>query len=337
MIPDPYISVVIPTYNRADSLLCTLYGLDRQSYPKQLFEVIVVNDGSTDATASVLQRIADETALNLKAVQQNNSGPGMARNNGAKEATGEIILYIDDDIEPDALLLETHAAHHKQNDNVVVIGPMSPDPALAKSEPMWIAWEHAMLQKSYANMVNGVWPVIGPNLFYSGNASLRRDQLLAIGGFDTSFKRQEDVEMAVRLHAEFKVEFRFDLSADGVHRPKRTFESWYRVPYSYGQYDVIRYKRGDLSPKSFFASFQRHGITQFLGNVVLSMPFLSTTLCLFMRCFAHIAWTLGSRAVSLHVLSAVYNIRYMEGAAAEIGQRGEVIRIMRQRPIQLQQ
>jgi glycosyltransferase involved in cell wall biosynthesis len=305
-----------------------LQALSNQSFASERFEVIVVDDGSTDRTQEVLKELSSSLPITIKTILQENSGPGKARNRGANEASGEILLYIDDDIEPVPELLKVHAEHHEQHESMVVIGPMSPDPALSRTEPMWIAWEHAMLQKIYTNVKNGVWPQIGANLFYSGNASLRRDQLLAIGGFDTTFKRQEDVEMAERLHRTFHVKFIFDPAADGVHRPKRSFESWYRVPYSYGQYDVIRYRRGDMSAAHFENGFDRHVATRLLANLVMSAPFLSEPICVLMRTSAQIAWFAGGYKLALKALSALYNVRYMEGAASEIGARSEVKRLI---------
>jgi len=328
MVSSPYVSVVVPTFNRAESLRCTLQALERQTCPKDQFEVIVVDDGSSDHTVSMLAEQVGSLKLTLKVFRQENAGPGKARNRGAQEASGEIVLYIDDDIEPVESLIDTHASHHRANENLVVIGPMSPDPALSKVEPMWIAWEHAMLQRIYQNVVAGVWPKVTPNLFYSGNASLRRHQLLAIGGFDTTFKRQEDVEMAVRLFRSFNVDFLFDPVADGLHRPQRSFESWYKVPFSYGQYDVIRFKRGDLSVRSFEGGFDRHAGTILLANIAMTVPAISPLLSAFIRSMAQIFWNLGSRSLALSAMSALYNVKYMEGAAHEMGSRSEVKRLM---------
>ena len=140
-----------------------------------------------------------------------------------------------------------HATHHAQEPSVVVIAPMLPDPALLWQEPVWIAWEHAMLEKQqYGAWRTGQWEGCGPNHFYSGNASVRRAHLMAVGGFDEQFPRQEDVELAVRLERQCRVHFVYAPDAPGTHRPQRRFASWLAVPLAYGQLDVVRARRGDI-------------------------------------------------------------------------------------------
>ena len=143
------LSVVIPTFNRKDSLRRTLDGLARQTYPVGDFEAVVVSDGSTDGTDAMLAAYAAQSPYSLRVVTQSNSGPAAARNRGIREARHEIVVFLDDDVEPVPGFLSRHAAHHAQDETVVVLGPMSPDPNHAAKEPVWIAWEHAKLQQTY--------------------------------------------------------------------------------------------------------------------------------------------------------------------------------------------
>src|SRR5579859_3268611 len=103
----PFISVVIPTYNRRDSLLRTLAALERQAYPFDRFEVIVVSDGATDGTGDAVRALS--TSYRLRCLEQVNSGPSVARNHGARAACGEVVVYLDDDVEPLPRFLERHA------------------------------------------------------------------------------------------------------------------------------------------------------------------------------------------------------------------------------------
>jgi glycosyltransferase involved in cell wall biosynthesis len=247
MLATPTLSVIVPTYNRCESLRITLDALQRQDFPRERFEVVVVSDGSTDGTEAFLRDYAAASPMTLRPIFQQNGGPARARNRGIQEARNEIVLFIDDDVEPLPGFLSAHAAHHADDDCVVVIGPMSPDPARARQEPVWVAWEHAMLGKQYESFASGAWPTAGPHHFYTGNSSLRRAHLLAVGGFDESFKRQEDVEMAYRMQRQCGVRFVFDSAPDGIHRPQRAFASWLKVAYEYGRLDVVRAGRGDVS------------------------------------------------------------------------------------------
>lgn len=91
------ISVIIPLYNHADSILKTLISLTHQSY--QDFEVIIVNDGSTDNPQNIIQSFqAQNPSIKLKYLEQTNQGSNPARNNGFKEASGDFLLFCDADV-----------------------------------------------------------------------------------------------------------------------------------------------------------------------------------------------------------------------------------------------
>src|SRR5579871_5778539 len=94
------LSVVVPTYNRKDSLRRTLDGLAKQTYPFADFEVVVVSDGSTDGTTEMLADYVKTAPYSLRSVLQANGGPSKARNRGIQEAQHEVIVFLDDDVEP---------------------------------------------------------------------------------------------------------------------------------------------------------------------------------------------------------------------------------------------
>ncbi|MGC4042951.1 MAG: hypothetical protein QM758_04035 [Armatimonas sp.] len=160
----------------------------------------------------------------------------------------------------------------------------------------------------------------GPNHFYTGNASLRRTDFLTIGGFDRHYTRQEDVELAYRLQREQDVQFTFSPETAVIHRPLRTFESWARVPLAYGALDVERARRGDVS-----WDLVRHGytgrnrLTRLLARIEWATPFLTAPLRATLKATAIILHTLGQTKPACAVLSALYNLMYLEGAKNAIG------------------
>ncbi len=312
------ISVVIPTYDRAPHLRRALDGLNQQDLAHERFEVVVVDDGSHDATPAVL---AAPRPYRLRALRQENQGPGAARNAAITCAAGDVIVFIDDDVIPSPELLGKHLRMQEQAASAV-IGTMLP-PALGGRQPVWAAWESRMLQKQYDDMLAGRWAPT-PRQFYTANASVPRDALVRAGLFDPSFARAEDMELAYRLQ-DLGLPFRFAPEASVVHDTPRSFQSWLRLAPQYGHYDV--------------ALWRDKGRTQILGNIATEYRFGRHRL---LRAVARIAIgrraamfavraggatairgtaTLGLRGVALAGCSAVFNLLYWDAICAELGGR----------------
>jgi GT2 family glycosyltransferase len=230
------VSIVIPTYNRRDRLARVLDALDRQSVDAKAFEVVVVDDGSTDGTSAWLR--TQHRGYAIQAIQQENGGPARARNAGVARANAAVLLFLDDDVEPTPKLVEEHIRSHEHDTNVVVIGPMG---SLPHYEQPWVAWEQVKLEAQYAAMVRRDWePTF--RQFWTGNASVRKDDVLSVGGFDPSFSRAEDVELGLRL-SKRGLKFRFNPEARGLHHAERPLESWANVQRSYGRFEVEIFKQ----------------------------------------------------------------------------------------------
>ena len=313
------ISVVIPTYNRKESLRLTLDGLARQTLSPDCWEAVVVSDGSTDGTDAFLGDYAASAPFTLRPMSQANAGPSEARNQGIRAAAGDVVVFIDDDVAPMPEFLATHWKRHESDSKIAVIGPLSPDPARRSIEPAWIGWEHAMLEKQYSAFRDGIWSEAGPHHFYSGNASVRRAHLLAVGGFDTAFTRQEDVELATRLQRDRGVHFVFDGEARTFHRPLRTWDAWLKVPYAYGSLDVLRARRGDLPWEKIREAYaKRNRITRTIARFVLARPALSPWVRKLLRGAANALYRVRQERTAYETLSALYNVRYLEGSMSEM-------------------
>jgi glycosyltransferase involved in cell wall biosynthesis len=322
----PFLSVVIPTFNRCESLRVTLDALASQATVPGGVEVLVVSDGSSDGTDAYLREWAARAAtVQARPLFQANAGPARARNHGVREARGDVIIFTDDDVEPQPGYLLAHATRHRADEKLVLIGPMSRDPHRRPREPVWIAWEHAMLQKQYDNWQQGVWAEdeCGPHNFYTGNASVRRAHVMQVGGFDEGFTRQEDVELAMRMERECGVHFRFDPALAALHRPLRSFDGWLRVPYAYGQLDVVRAQRGDASWNVVRESYRsRHKATRLLADFALPGITRGNLMRSALRRAAealHAVPTGPTESVAIFALSALYNQRYLEGARDQLG------------------
>lgn len=130
----PVISVVIPTRNRCDVLVLTLQALDRQEGLNGRFEVVVVDDGSNDATLEMLRK-ATFSAFNLKTVALEHGGPARARNRGIAEVSADRVLLLGDDTIPEARTLVDHLAAAGGRD-IGIQGMIDWDPAIGVTDVM---------------------------------------------------------------------------------------------------------------------------------------------------------------------------------------------------------
>lgn len=197
---EPLLSVIIPTYNRKDTLAKCLNALFRQTFPRSEYEIVVVNDGSTDGTQEVMEKLAASVPLELRCYRQEHKGPAAARNLGIKEARGKIALIIGDDIIATAHLLEEHMAYHQQyrQKNISVLGYVTWSPEI-KITPFMRWLENGGPYFHY-------WEIQGKaevdyRYFYTCNISFKRDFLLENGLFDEDFPYAawEDIELGYRL------------------------------------------------------------------------------------------------------------------------------------------
>jgi GT2 family glycosyltransferase len=323
-----FVSVVVPTYNRQAGVLRLLEALAGQTYPADRFEVVVVDDGSSDGTVAALQ--GRETSFRLTVLQQAvNGGPAVARNAGVARARGPLIVFLDDDVAPRPDLLEVHVRAHGESDEAVVIGPMLPPPDWPR--PAWVRWEESILLGQYRDLTEGRY-ACGPRQFYTGNASLYRERFLGAGGFDARYKRAEDVELAYRMR-DFGARFVFESRAAVLHYAWRSFESWSRTPYLYGRYDVqMEREKGHEALSCAFAEFhQRHRLTRSLVRLCLGRPALARGVVQGLRGVATGAGRLGAvgrggagERISALALSGAFNLLYWQGVADEMGGAGRV-------------
>jgi GT2 family glycosyltransferase len=196
------ISVVVPTYQRPELLAACLESLAGQDVDPAAFEVVVVDDGSGEATAEVLRSAArDRPGLRWESLPANR-GPAAARNRAVALATGRWILFLDDDMVAPPGLVAAHLGWLRGgDDHFGVVGLVAWLPGIEVTPFMrWL--DAGDVQFAFGSMGEG--PVVPPSrAFYTCNVSLSRSLFLEVGGFDERFPyaAYEDTELAVRLAA----------------------------------------------------------------------------------------------------------------------------------------
>jgi len=197
----PYLSVVIPTRDRADVLATTLAALARQRPVEGGFEVVVADNGSADETAAALEAARKSGGLPLRIVREPRRGPAAARNAAVRASGGEVLLLLGDDTEPaDEGLLAAHAALHREHrgEEYACLGKIEWSPRTPATEFMrWL--DSGGPQFHYGDLAPG--PVATEEHFYSSHVSLKRSAFERAGGFDERFPYAavEDTDLGARL------------------------------------------------------------------------------------------------------------------------------------------
>ena len=219
----PRASVVVCTRNGARTIRDCLEGLRRLEYPD--YEVIVVNDGSWDDTATIVR------GYGFRVIDTDSQGLSAARNTGLAAATGEIVAYIDDDAVPDRHWLSYLAATFLSTDHAAVGGPNIPPAgdgmmaeciANAPGGPI-----HVLVTDQQAEHIPGC------------NAAFRKASLEAIGGFDPQFRAAgDDVDVCWRLE-ERGWTVGFAPGAMVWHRRRSTIAGYWAQQKGYGRAEAL--------------------------------------------------------------------------------------------------
>jgi GT2 family glycosyltransferase len=312
-------TVVLPTHGRRTSLLRVLRALGRQDVPAGTFEVVVVCDGDVDGSAGACRALAPELPYTLRVIEQANAGPAAARNRGVADARTPLIIFIDDDVVPNERFIATHLAAQEGQEQRVAIGPLLPptDDRLN----IWGAWEERTLCRQYDDMVAGRWDATYRQ-FYTGNASVPKRQILAAGGFDPSFRRAEDVELALRLH-EQGLHFVFLPAARGWHYIRRGFAAWQRTPAAYGAADVAMARVGRPWILTLIAREyrQRTRPLQMLTKLCVGRPGFVRAVTLAFGVFIRAADALRAERFGQIACSFLFGVLYYHGLSGALGGR----------------
>jgi GT2 family glycosyltransferase len=219
----PKVSVIVCSYNGSRTLEECLRGVGHLDYPN--YEVIVVDDGSTDSTAEIAQRFP------VRLVRTVNNGLSNARNVGLDSATGEIVAYLDDDAYPDPQWLQYLVASFGNSGHAGIGGPNIPPPtdsptaccvARAPGGPT-----HVLLDDSEAEHIPGC------------NMAFLRERLLAVGGFDPQFRiAGDDVDICWRLR-EHGWTLGFSPAAVVWHHRRASIRAYLRQQINYGRAEAM--------------------------------------------------------------------------------------------------
>lgn len=246
------ISVVIPSYNRGNALSTTLAALVNQSLPSDQFEVLLVDDGSSDGTLQKVRELV--LPYSLRILSQVNQGAAAARNRGAAQAQGKHLLFLDADMIASPNLLFEHLNAHAQYPEVLVLGRRDRWPELGSPN----------LVERFDYAPDGLDPRLErqPVTYmeaWTCNLSMSRKTWDQLGGFDETFppgSGYEDLDLAYRAYL-FGIGITFSSSALAYHnhvisleqRCQQAFRYTASVPWLFCKHPELRGKIDYLKNK----------------------------------------------------------------------------------------
>jgi glycosyltransferase involved in cell wall biosynthesis len=221
----PFFSIIVPTYNRPRQLGDCLRALAALDYPRQRFEVIVVDDGSTSPPAEVVA--AFHPLFRLTLVTQDNAGPGAARNTGGAHARGRFLAFTDDDCLPAGQWLTALAARFAEAPQQAIAGrtinalPQNP---FATASQIIIDMVHAYYNADHRQA----------RFSASNNLALPAEMFRSLGGFDEAFRTSEDRDSIDRwLHHGHRLIYAPEVLV--YHAPLLTWGGYCRLHFNYGR------------------------------------------------------------------------------------------------------
>ncbi len=245
----PLVSIIIPTFNRSDVVERTLTAFLDQGLAEADLELIVVDDGSTDDTSSILARVLAAYPNRLRVITQTNRGPAAARNEGIRRARGSFILFAGDDIVPSPNLVQAHINAHARYSGspVAILGHVTWSREFEITPFMeWLESDGMQFGFSFIRDRENV----PPEMFYTSNISLRRDFLMDGELFDERFTAAcwEDIDLGLRLRKR-GLRIIYAPDAIGYHIHKTDFGRFVRRTRTAGYFRAMLIEKHHLPEK----------------------------------------------------------------------------------------
>lgn len=233
-------SIIIPVYNQEQSLDVVLQGFSMQTLSKSVFEIIIIDDGSTDELRLKNSYDYQQYGLNIKLIHQKNHGRAYARNKGVALSAANIIIFCDADRFPKPNFVEEHLYWHQKGKKVIIGIPYDYYGSILEGISVktdWIEIENLSRLPKYYSRIFGIFSnksYSNSNLnwlsFLVGNSSVEKTDFIKSGGFDESFVSWgfEHFEFAFRLRKDVNT-FYLNRNAINFHIPHKRIINFYSL------------------------------------------------------------------------------------------------------------
>ncbi|HQV30561.1 MAG TPA: glycosyltransferase [Calditrichia bacterium] len=235
---NPFYSIIVPSYNRREEIVELLASFEKLAFPRERYELIIADDGSTDDTAELVASYRQNAPFTLAFYGQANQGPGAARNMGMEKARGDIFIFIDSDctVDPEWLAAIDRGVREEQAD---AFG--GPDSFRRDFPPLLKAINYSMTSFLTTGGIRGhKKKKLGKYYPRSFNMGLSRAVYQKIGGFG-SLRHGQDIEYSHRI---LESGAKTILISDAVvyHKRRTSLKKFFRQVFNWGVARINLYK-----------------------------------------------------------------------------------------------
>ncbi|MFZ0390869.1 MAG: glycosyltransferase [Calditrichia bacterium] len=313
--PLPEVSVIIPTFYRAELLKKNLQALSGQDFPHTRFEVLVVLESDCQPSREVLAGFS--SGFKLRLIESSQNGPAEKRNRGAGQASGRLLIFLDDDIIPAANFISSHVKAHAGVHNRIVVGYSRP--VLNQQKGFFRNALRSWWEEIFWRMAVPGYRFNYKNLL-SGNFSLEKGMWKEVGGFNPAFRCHEDYELGFRL-IKRGAELVFSPEAIGNHYEMTGLQVTLNRKFEEGKADVMLVRSYPELLKTLPLSFSNEQYFRLLvlsRRIAVDYPiakgFYSHTLLIFLRIFE----ALKMRNWWRYFLDGLLTVYYWNGVMSEV-------------------
>ncbi|MBN1997368.1 glycosyltransferase [candidate division KSB1 bacterium] len=262
-----FFSVIIPSYNRLEEIKELTKSLDEQTVDKDLFEVLIVDDGSTDKTEEWVNNYSKNSSLNTRFIKQDHKGPGAARNLGMNHARGQVFVFIDSDcIAPPNWLFSIKTAFER-NSTIDAFGGR--DDAHPSFPPLLKAINYSMTSFLFTGgMRGGKKKRLAKFYPRSFNMGIKSELVKKIGGFGT-LRHGQDIEFSNRI-IKSGAHVLYIQDAVVFHKRRTSLKKFFKQVFNWGVARINLYKNDSamLEPLHFAPALGFWFVVLFTGFAI---------------------------------------------------------------------
>jgi serine O-acetyltransferase len=313
----PHISVIVATHNRPDAIVKLAGMLAQQDFDPDDFELVVVDDASDKPVAPLLT--ASPMPHHVQILRIPHGGRAVARHCGALPARGDILVFLDDDMQVPPGFVAAHAAVHRRVPRAVALGHIQSIGEVG-AMPLFERFNARYQERFDTAVLAGDRMPRGCNL-RSANASMRQADYFSVGGFDASLRRSEDRDLGIRLE-QSGCKIVCVEEARSVHASDhRDARAWLERSLLHGRSDlrIARKNLGppDAHPWSYWALVSP--ASRPVLATAMAVPVLGMVLARTSYAAAVALDHLRAREAALRLTALTYGIEYFRGLRQECG------------------